>query len=78
MVEVCLLISESALRSRTAKPVHETRGTEQRVLAGDEAALLKRRAEVVGLLVPYDRAGVVMRSEVSAHDLVKDRPNAMN
>ena len=47
-------------------------GTEQRVLTyGNQAALLERRAEVVGLLVGYDRAGVVMRHEVLADDFVK-------
>ena len=66
------MISDSVLWSRAAKPVCEMAGAEQRVfLARDEAALLKRRAEVVGLLVRHDRAGVVMRHEVLAHDLVK-------
>jgi hypothetical protein len=61
----------SVLWSGAAKPVCEMAGAEQRVLARDEAALLKRRAEVVGLLVPHDRAGVVMRHELLAHDFVK-------
>jgi hypothetical protein len=46
-------------------------GTKQRILARDQAALLKRRAEVTGLLVGYDNTGIVMRYEVLAHDLVK-------
>ena len=59
------------LWSGAAKPVREMAGTEQRVLARDQAALLKRRAEVAGLLVRHDRAGIVMRREVLADDLVK-------
>src|SRR5260370_42343811 len=47
-------------------------GAEQCVLlARDQAALLKRRAEVVGLLVPHHRARVMLRREVSANDFVK-------
>src|SRR5436190_21677476 len=46
-------------------------GTEQRILARDKAPLLKRSAEVAGSLVRHDRAGVMMRHEVLAHDLVK-------
>src|SRR6266498_4786149 len=71
LVVLARLISGSALRSGAGKPVCEMAGAEQRVLAGDEAPLLKRRAEVGGLLVPHDRAGVVMRHEVLARDLVK-------
>src|SRR5213595_2646225 len=63
--------SGSTLRSGAAKPVCEMRGAEQRVLARDEAALLKRRAEVEGLLVAHDRAGIVMRHEVLARNIVK-------
>ena|SRR6266566_4406187 len=63
--------SGSTLRSGAVKPVCEMAGADQRVLARDEAALLKRRAEVEGLLVPHDRAGIVMRHEVLARDLVK-------
>ena len=66
------MISGSALWSGAAKPVCEMAGTEQRVfLARDQAALLQRRAEVAGLLVRHDRAGIVIRREVLAHDLVK-------
>ena len=65
------MINGSVLWSSAAKPVCEMAGTEQRILARDQAALLKRRAEVVGLLVRHDRAGIVMRREVLAHDLVK-------
>ena len=71
LVQVWYVKSNSALRSGAAKPVCEMAGTEQRILARDEAALLKRRAEVACLLVPHDRAGVVMCHEVLAHDLVK-------
>src|SRR5215831_19706364 len=46
-------------------------GTEQRILARDQATLLKRRAEVAGLFVRHDCAGIMMRREVFAHDLVK-------
>jgi hypothetical protein len=46
-------------------------GAEQRVLARDEASLLKRRAEVAGSLVRHDGARVVMSHEVLARDLVK-------
>ena len=47
-------------------------GAEQRVLTfWNQAALLKRRAEVAGLLVRHDCAGIVMRREVLADDLVK-------
>ena len=66
------MISGSVLRSGAAKPVREMAGTEQRVfLVRDQAALLQRRAEVAGLLVRHDRAGIVMRHEVLADDLVK-------
>ena len=66
------MISGSVLWSGAAKPVCEMAGTEQRVfLVRDQAALLKRRAEVVGLLVCHDRAGIVLRREVLADDLVK-------
>jgi len=46
-------------------------GTEQRIIARDQAPLLKRRAEVARLLVRHDCAGIMMRGEVFAHDLVK-------
>ena len=60
------------LRSRAAKPVREMAGTEQRILTvRDQAALLERRAEVAGLLVRDDRAGIVLCREVLADDLVK-------
>src|SRR4029453_14691920 len=36
-----------------------------------QTALLKSRAEVTGLLIPNDRAGVVMCHQVLAHDFVK-------
>ena len=52
-------------------PVREMDRTEKRILAWNEAPLLKRSAEVAGSLVRYDRAGIVMRHEVLAHDLVK-------
>src|SRR4029453_5701817 len=70
LVWLFLECSGSALRSSAVKPVRETGGAEQRVIGRDEAALLKRRAEVDGLLVPHDCAGIVMRHEVLAHDLV--------
>ena len=57
--------------SGAAKPVCEMTGTEQRVFARDQATLLKRRAEVAGLLIPYDLAGIVVCHEVLAHNLVK-------
>ena len=60
------------LRSGAAKPVRETGRTEQRVLTfWNQAALLEGRAEVVGLLVGDDCAGIVMCREVLADDLVK-------
>ena len=66
------VISGSALRSCAAKPVREMAGTEQRVfLVRDQAALLQRCTEVVCLLVCDDRAGIVLRREVSADDFVK-------
>ena len=71
LVEVWVVISGSVLWSGAAKPVCEMDRTEQRILAGDQAPLLKCRAEVAGLLVRHDRAGIVMRHEVLAHDLVK-------
>jgi hypothetical protein len=46
-------------------------GTKHCILARDEAALLKRRAEIAGLFVRNDRAGIMMRHEVWADDLVK-------
>ena len=46
-------------------------GTKQRILARDQAALVKRRAKIAGLLIRHDRAGIVMGREVFAHDLVK-------
>ena len=65
-------VSGSVLWSGAAKPVRETGRTEQRVLTfWDQAALLERRAEVAGLLVGDDCAGIVMRREVLADDLVK-------
>src|SRR5207302_4644157 len=64
--------SSSALCGSAAKPVFEMAGTEQRIfLVWDQAALFKRRTEVVCLLVRHDRAGIVLRREVSAHDFVK-------
>jgi len=57
--------------SRAAKPVREMAGTEQRFPGRDQAALLKRRAEVARLLVPNDCARVVLRLEILAHELVK-------
>src|SRR5262245_44671597 len=46
--------------------------TEYRVLAcWNETALLKRRAKITSLLVRNDRAWIVMRRQVFAHDLVK-------
>ena len=66
------MIRGSALRSDAAKPVCETGGAEQRVLTfWDQAALLERRAEIASLLVGDDRAGIVMRREVLADDLIK-------
>ena len=46
-------------------------GTEQCILTRDKAARLKRCARVAGLFVRHDCAGIVMRCEVFAHDLVK-------
>src|SRR5207237_4173793 len=71
LVVLACSASGSALRSGAAKPVCEMAGAEQRVLARDDAALRKRRAGVAGLLVRHDRAGVVMRHEILAHDLIK-------
>jgi hypothetical protein len=65
------VINGSVLRSGAAKPVCEMAGTEQRILARDQAPLLKRRAEVAGLLVCHDRAGIVIRHKVFAHEFVK-------
>src|SRR5512132_1169097 len=71
LVEVWVVMNGSVLWSGAAKPVCEMAGTEQRILARDKAPLFKRRAEVAGLFVRNDRAGIVMRPEVFAHDLVK-------
>src|SRR4030095_6036888 len=71
VVEVWVVMNGSVLWSGAAKPVRETGGAEQRIVARDQAPFLKRRSEVAGLLVRHDRAGVVMRREVLAHDLVK-------
>src|SRR5947207_10020934 len=60
LVQVWYVKSNSALRSGAAKPVCEMAGTEQRILAGDQAPLLKRRAEVAGLLVRYNRARIMI------------------
>ena len=46
------------LRSGAAKPVREMGGAEQRILSRHEALLVHRSAEVAGLLVRDDRAGV--------------------
>ena len=58
------MINGSVLWSGAAKPVCEMAGTEQRILARDQTPLLKGRAEVAGLLVRHDRAGIMMRREV--------------
>ena len=64
--------SSSALCGSAAKPVREMAGAEQRIfLVRDQAALFKRRSEVAGLLVGDDRAGVLLRREILADDLVK-------
>ena len=65
------MINGSVLWSGAAQPVCKMTGTEQRIFARDKAPLLKRSAEVAGSLVRNDRAGVVMRHEVSADDFVK-------
>src|SRR5205814_893839 len=69
--KVWVVINGSALCSGAAKPVCEMAGTKKRILARDQATLFKRGAEVAGLLVRYDGAGIVMRHKVFAHELVE-------
>src|SRR5262249_45011381 len=76
------LLTSHLLICGTTEPVCEMAGTKQRVVAiRDQAALLKRRAEVSSLLVCHDGTRIVMRREVFAHEFVKRnrlRPGDLN